>query len=251
MSRFSRIPGLRILERTIEYINRPAPLNEFRDYDEYWQVRAEDGLTERKLDRFVTIANLIEDGESVLDIGCGDGSFQTYLASSKARCPSLGLDVSEKAVELATARGIRAQVINPGLRLKDQVRIGWDVITLMEVIEHVVDAEELLRQVAELKPKRLFVKLPNVGCLKHRLRLMFGARFPITTIVYHMKEHVRFWTTKDFEQWSNVMGFSVKAVYGQFGRGDSIVQWCTRKYPALFAEQVIYELNPSHTESSD
>lgn len=251
MNRFSGIPGLRILERTIEYINRPAPLNEFRDYDEYWQVRAEDGLTERKLDRFVTIANLIEDGESVLDIGCGDCSFQTYLASRKTKCTSLGLDMSQKAIELATSRGISAQLINPGLRLKEQVRTGWDAITLMEVIEHIADAEDLMRQVAELKPRRLFVTLPNVGCIKHRLRLMFGARFPITAVYYHMKEHIRFWTVKDFEQWSEALGFSVKAVYGQFDHGDAIAEWCIRKHPSIFADRVIYELNPSHTESSD
>lgn len=56
MSLISKIPGLRILKRTYEYIHRPAPLQEFADYDAYRQSRVEDGRVERELDRFKVIA---------------------------------------------------------------------------------------------------------------------------------------------------------------------------------------------------
>lgn len=112
----------------------------------------------------------------------------------------------------------------------------------MEVIEHVADAEDLMRQVLELKPSRIFVTIPNVGCLKHRLRLMFGGRFPITATHYHMKEHIRFWTAKDFNQWAETLDIGVKSIHGQFDHGDKIVEWFVRKHPSMFADRVIYEL---------
>lgn len=244
MSLLSKIPGVRILTRTLEYANRPAPLKEFADYDAYWQSRAADGQVTRELDRFKIIASLITDGASVLDIGCGDCSFQQYLSRVKPACRSLGMDASSKAVRLGQAQGCNVQMIDPQIRLQDQIVGIWDVITLMEVIEHVPDSENLMRQVLELKPSRIFVTIPNVGCLKHRIRLMFGGRFPITTIIYHMKEHLRFWTTKDFKQWAATFDLEIHAIHGQFSHGDRLVEWVTRRYPALFASQVIYELRP-------
>lgn len=242
MNFISKIPGLRILARLYEYIHRSAPLEEFVDYDEYWMSRVDDGQVIKELDRFRVVSRLIHDGESVLDIGCGDCSFQRYLRTVSPNCQSLGVDTSLKAVTLAQGMGINAKQINKDSRLNEQIKRGWDVITLMEVIEHIPDAEELMRQVIELQPKRIFITIPNVGCLKHRLRLMFGGRFPITSIYYHMKEHVRFWTTKDFMQWAHSFGLIVENIYGQFDHGDKFVEWSVRKHPELFADRIIYEL---------
>lgn len=242
MSLTTKIPGLRIITRTLEYINRLAPLQEFADYDEYWETRADDGRVSRVLDRHKVIAGLIDDGASVLDIGCGDCAFQQHLLRARPGCKPLGLDTSTTAVQLAQAQGCNAQAIDPTMRLKDQVTDHWDVVTLMEVIEHVADAEDLMRQVLELKPSRIFVTIPNVGCLKHRLRLMLGGRFPITAIHYHMKEHIRFWTAKDFNQWAETLDIGVKSIHGQFDHGDKIVEWFVRKHPSMFADRVIYEL---------
>lgn len=113
---------------------------------------------------------------------------------------------------------------------------------MMEVIEHIVDAEDLMHQVMEMNPSRIFITIPNVGCIKHRLRLMFGGRFPITSIFYHMKEHVRFWTVKDFKQWSKAMGLHIISIHGQFDQGDKLVKFVVKKWPTLFADRVVYEL---------
>lgn len=249
MKVLKKIPILRIIlrwytyiVRWYEYIVRLAPLNEFKDYDEYWKSRHADGHGARILDRYKIIASLIADRASILDIGCGDCAFQQYLLNNKIFCKTLGIDISPNAVSLAQEKGFSAQLIDPNVRLKNQILDNWDVVTLMEVIEHIPDAEELMRQVLEMRPTQIFVTIPNVGCLKHRLRLMFGGRFPITTIIYHMKEHLRFWTVKDFEQWADTFDLEIYSIHGQFAHGDKIAEWFTRKYPALFAAQIIYEL---------
>lgn len=247
MSLYQKIPGVRILVRTFEYMNRAAPLKEFADYDEYWKERTSTEPAPRELDRFKTIARLVGRNEKVLDIGCGDGSFQRHLQQVHPSCQSLGVDTSSEAVSVAQKHGCTAQVLDTSKTLRNQIPGDWDVVTLMEVIEHVPDAENLMRQVLEFRPRRIFVTIPNVGCLKHRLRLMFGGRFPITTIVYHMKEHVRFWTAADFEEWAAVFNLEIHSIHGQFSRGDRFVEWATRRYPSLFSPQIIYELRPSTT----
>lgn len=239
----AKFPILRIFIRWYKYVVRPAPLEEFRDYDEYWESREKDGLVIRELDRFKTIARLIEDGSKVLDIGSGDCAFQRYIYKTKPNCITLGLDTSPKAVSVAKENGFNAQILNPDIPLKQQLSSSWDVITVMEVIEHIPDAEKLMREIIELKPSKIFITIPNVGCLKHRIRLMFGGRFPITSVYYHMKEHVRFWTVKDFEQWVDTFDLEITAIHGQFSYGDKLIELMTRRYPAFFAEGIIYQLS--------
>jgi hypothetical protein len=101
-----------------------------------------------------------------------------------------------------------------------------------------------MRQVLALQPKRVFVTIPNVGFLVHRLRLMFAGRFPITSIFYHMKEHLRFWTVKDFHQWARHLDMVVCSYHGQVDRPDKVVNWLSRGAPSLFADRVVYELEP-------
>lgn len=240
-----KIPLLRVAARVVKEMNRLAPLMEFANYNEYWRSRINDGRSDRFRERFAVVASLIHGGESVLDIGCGDGAFQKYLRKLKPSCRSLGVDMSSVAVEKLRSQGLDALHISPSdkpYKLPDKIGGEWDIVTMMEVIEHVVEAEDLMRQVMALRPSRIFVTIPNVGCLKHRLRLMFGGRFPVTTILYHMKEHVRFWTVKDFQQWTDTLGLDIRSVHGQFDRGDRIVRWFVKKWPALFASQVVYEL---------
>lgn len=239
----AKFPVLRIFLRWYEYIVRPAPLDEFKDYDAYWESREKQGLVIRELDRFRTIARLIDDGSKVLDIGSGDCAFQHYIHKIKPDCLTLGLDTSPKAVSFANENGFNAQVLNLDIPLKQQLNSSWDVVTVMEVIEHIPDAEVLMREIIDLKPNKIFITIPNVGCLKHRTRLMLGGRFPITSIYYHMKEHVRFWTVKDFEQWAETFDLEITGIHGQFYYGDRFKEFLTRKYPALFAEGVIYELS--------
>lgn len=242
MQWIKKFPIIRIFIRWLEYITRQAPLNDFENYDEYWAFRKEQGLTTRELDRFKIIASKLNGTETILDIGCGDCSFQSYLKKVKPECKTLGLDFSEQAVEFGTSLGHCVQHINENERLQTKIDTTWEVITLMEIIEHVSDAEDLIKQVITLNPKKIFITIPNVGCSRHRLRLMFGGRFPITSIYYHMKEHVRFWTVKDFLQWADYLNLEVVSVSGQFDQGDKYVEFMARKFPSLCADRVVYEL---------
>lgn len=241
----ARIPVLRALRRYWREIFGPAPYNDFADYDDYWKARIRDDRRAGVLDRHVWIAQKVAEGESVLDIGCGDGAFLRYLRGQRPASRVAGADIAPTAVGEIRKLGIECFEISPERPLVEQVSSDWDVIVLMEVVEHVHDAEGLMRQVMELKPSRIFVTLPNVGFLTHRVRLAFAGRFPVTSIFYHMKEHIRFWTVKDFHQWAAYLGLEVATYRGQLQRPDPIVRLLVRLWPSLFAGLMIYELKPS------
>ena len=76
------------------------------NYDGYWQSRSRHYLQPRHL----IIARHLVPGESVLDVGCGDGAMLEYFIKEK-HVQGFGIDISPVAVERARARGL-------GLRYK-------------------------------------------------------------------------------------------------------------------------------------
>lgn len=244
MNPVQKIPVARALYRYWQQLTRPSPLQEFANYDAYWNARLHEGKHADMLDRYRIVSRLVPDGASVLDVGCGDGAFLKFMHDSRPKCRLLGADISRTAISALENAGLAGQRIDPAQPLEHQLDGHWEYVVLMEVIEHVVDAEGLVRQVMSLHPTRIIITIPNVGFLIHRLRLMFVGRFPVTNIIYHMKEHVRFWTVKDFYQWADALGLRVCSHYGQVDRKDKLVQWLGREIPSLFAGQMVYELVP-------
>jgi methionine biosynthesis protein MetW len=234
------IPGVDFLILAYREIRRPAPLEEFADYDEYWHQRSTEGLRNlpHVMLRYDYVTERIPDGARVLDVGCGDGGFLAYLKKHRPRCEVVGADVSERSIQMLREQNLEGVLLDRSRSLREQIDRSFDFVVLMEVLEHIVDAESLMRQVCEFKPRRIFVSVPNMGFIFNRLRLMFGGRMPITVVVYHMREHVRFWTLKDFYQWAEVMGLEVTHVIGQHGYIPALV----RHFPALFARAVVIEL---------
>jgi methionine biosynthesis protein MetW len=235
---------IRVMAAGWNAIFRPMPLVEFDDYDAYWERRQKEGRIDRILHRHLIVADRIcaTPSSKVLDIGCGDGAFLRYLRQREATLSCAGAELSEKAVLHLRESGITGFVLDPNKSLREQIHGQFDDIVLMEVIEHIPDAEKFMRQVLQLGPKRLFITIPNCGYIIHRLRLALGGRFPITAIMYHMKEHVRFWTVRDFHEWSVSLGLQVTNYTGQENVENPLVKCAVRVWPSLFAGQIIYEL---------
>lgn len=237
---------VRFVRLVLGKLNGPAPLNAYPDYDEYWEKRKAEGRAPRLLYRYQKIAEFLPPSARILDIGCGDGAFGAHLAIARPDCQYLGLDISRVSVEQASGRGVPCQVIEPNRPLREQVAGEFDCVSMMEVLEHVHDAEELFAQALAFEPLRVFVTIPNVGSLLHRVRFAVFGRFPVTTIIYHMKEHIRFWTFKDFRQWVGTFNLRITGFYGQTGVGHGILDALALRFPKLFALQVIYVLEPAN-----
>ncbi|NQU39060.1 MAG: methyltransferase domain-containing protein [Lentisphaerae bacterium] len=210
----------------------PMPLEAFDDYNDYWNKRPDPPL----LHRYKQVAAALPEHGRVLDIGCGDGTFLAYLHSVKPQLDLYGLDISEVAIARLEARGMHGDVCDLTAEAPPP-DLQADHVVMMEVLEHVVEAETLIRAVGRIGAERLYVTLPNMGHIEHRLRLALGGKTPVTAIVYHIKEHVRFWTVSDFKYWADQMGYRVVRCRGQNG---TLFLW--RLWPSLFAMQMTYIL---------
>lgn len=201
------------------------------DYDDYWRIRGDHQVVAR----FPIIARHLSRGETLLDIGCGEGTGIAYLIE-RAGVIGTGIDISSIAVEMALSKGVNAHVAD--VMAPDFAPDGtYDTILISEVLEHIAEPERVVTRVRDHVGKRLILTFPNIAYLPHRLRLMFGS-FPVQW-GWHPGEHLRFWSLSDFTWWLDQLGYEVVSVRASNGiRGASTIS------PGLFGNQIVVVAQP-------
>lgn len=232
------------MKKYLRGITQAIPLEkDFSDYDEYWSNRGFDAAHEPLLARARVISKYIEPNATILDIGCGNGTFLKYIRDNNQPKHIVGIDISSKSVEHVKSLGVDAYQIDiTSSQLKDFLEgKTFDYIVIAELLEHIQNAEDIVLAIKGHVKKNVFITIPNTGYFEHRLRLLFG-KFPVVMIQQHIKEHIRFWTVNDFKYWSNFLGFTVEEVIGYKGFSIKPLQFLHRKFPSFFARQVIYRV---------
>ncbi|MDO8774670.1 MAG: bifunctional 2-polyprenyl-6-hydroxyphenol methylase/3-demethylubiquinol 3-O-methyltransferase UbiG [Burkholderiaceae bacterium] len=93
-------------------------------------------------------------GQQILDVGCGGGILADAMARSGARVT--GIDLAAKALRVAQLHALEAQTPNVQYRevsveaLAAQQPGSFDVVTCMEMLEHVPDPASVVRACAAL-----------------------------------------------------------------------------------------------------
>ncbi len=135
----------------------PAELAKFSELAHRWwdmdsEFRPLHRINPLRLDWIQSMAALA--GKQVLDIGCGGG----ILADSMARrgAQVLGIDLSTKALKVAQLHAMEAQTPNIRYRevsaeaLVSEAPGSFDVVTCMEMLEHVPDPASVVAACAQL-----------------------------------------------------------------------------------------------------
>jgi 2-polyprenyl-6-hydroxyphenyl methylase/3-demethylubiquinone-9 3-methyltransferase len=93
-------------------------------------------------------------GKRVLDVGCGGGILSDAMARAGANV--LGIDMSAKALGVAQLHALEVQTQNIAFReitaedLADEQPGQFDVVTCMEMLEHVPDPASVVKACAKL-----------------------------------------------------------------------------------------------------
>ena len=199
-------------------------------YDFYWATRKPGMVFERHR----RIVDFIDDGDSVIDLACGEG---TLLQQIKQRLPKSdirGVDVSQTAIDYCAERGLdvsKGNIDDPAFTLEGK----HDHIVISEALEHIVNPEDLLRKLKGNYNKSIIVTIPNTGYFMHRLSLLLGT-FPVQWI-HHPAEHLRFWTLSDFKHTLKTLGYERHKLHSIKGVG-----FLERIWPSMFSAQTLYIL---------
>jgi methionine biosynthesis protein MetW len=204
------------------------------DYDAYWRDKRKgdlNQLSDFQRHRAEVVCGLIDDGATVLDVGCGNGAILNYLRDRKG-IRGIGVDVSRLALDHVRNQGFEVVYADFSNQAVVESLPGTDYVLALEVIEHLSNAEAIVAALVQKANKTLILSIPNSGYFMHRLRLLLG-RFPVQWRL-HPGEHLRFWTLPDARWWVKAMGLHLLEFVPYEG-----VPVLNRLFPSWFAAGLV------------
>lgn len=157
------------------------------------------------------IAEMIEPGTRVLDIGCGDGALLDYLAHEK-RVDARGIEISQAGVNACVAQGLSVVQGNADTDLKDYPTGGFDYAILSQTLQATWDPKAVVGELVRIA-RRAIVSFPNFGVWHVRLRLLVSGRMPVTdtlSAAWYETPNIHLCTIDDFVGLCDTLGVTIE-----------------------------------------
>jgi methionine biosynthesis protein MetW len=132
--------------------------------------------------RVEAAANILHPGQRLLDVGCGDGILGMLVRNRFEEI--YGVDISDKAIEVAQRRGIKAYKVNLNVEALPFEDNYFDSITCLATLQLIYDMNTMLREFNRvLKPDgELVLTVPNMRAYWRIFKLVVLGYFPRTSL---------------------------------------------------------------------
>jgi 2-polyprenyl-6-hydroxyphenyl methylase/3-demethylubiquinone-9 3-methyltransferase len=200
----------------------PAELAKFSDLAHRWwdpesEFRPLHQINPLRLDWIAKLVSL--SGTHALDVGCGGGILSDAMARRGAQVT--GIDLSTKALKVAQLHALEAQTVGVQSReisaedMAVQQPASFDVVTCMEMLEHVPDPASVVRACATLvKPGGwVFFSTLNRNP-KSFLFAIVGAEYILNLLPKGTHEFAKFIRPSELAQASRLAGLDLHSQRG-------------------------------------
>lgn len=158
-------------------------------------------VTEFLLERrdYAMIAEIVEPGSRVLDLGCGGGELLAWLRENK-RVDARGVEISGEKVQKAIARGVSVYQGDIDQGLADYPDAAFDFVILSQTLQEMRYPLRVLTQMLRVG-RRAIVSFPNFGHWSVRMAHLFSGRAPRTELFpydWYDSPNLHFLTVEDF-----------------------------------------------------
>jgi len=165
------------------------------------------------IDRIATLA-----GKSALDVGCGCGILTEAMARRGARVK--GIDLSDKALKVAqlhlheSALAVEYEAVSAE-DLAARSPAAYDIVTCMELLEHVPDPASTVRACAGLARKggRVFFSTINRN-LKSYAFAVIGAEYVLKLLPKGTHDYMKFIKPSELAGHCRAAGLEVREIIG-------------------------------------
>lgn len=160
------------------------------------------------------------EGKTVLDVGCGGGILSESMAQLGASSV-LGIDMAEKSLAIAQTHAEQQNVANLNYRcisvedLAAEMPHQFDVVTCMEMLEHVPDPASIIRACAKLvKPNGMVFFSTINRNPKSYVHAIFGAEYLLQLVPKGTHDWQKFITPAELARMARLANLDVIGTQG-------------------------------------
>lgn len=199
----------------------PAEVAKFRTLAARWwdpdsELKTLHDINPLRIDYIDTRARLA--GKRVLDVGCGGGILAEAMAQHGAVVT--GIDMAEDALNVAKLHLLESGVQvdyrhGTAEQFAAQHPAAFDVVTCMELLEHVPDPSSVVRACAALVKPGGHVFLSTLNRTpKAYLLAVIGAEYVLNMLPRGTHDYARFIRPSEIEAWARHAGLTVTELTG-------------------------------------
>jgi methionine biosynthesis protein MetW len=183
------------------------------------------------------IMNWIEQGTSVLDLGCGDGELLARLIEEK-KVHAQGIEISEQSIHHCIARGLSVFQEDIDTGLAEYADESFDYVVLNQTFQQVKKPDFVLKEALRVG-KKTIVGFPNFVYYKARFQLFFRGKVPVTPSLpyeWYDTPNLHFLSIADFKDYCKKSKIIIKR--SEFIAKNKKI----RLFPNLLAETGLFLL---------
>src|SRR6516225_1933965 len=155
----------------------------------------------------VLVAQMVDYGAKVLDVGCGDGELLRLLSETRG-VDGRGIELSREGVNECVAKGLAVIQGDADTDLGDYPDDAFDYVILSQTLQATRHPRIVLEHMLRIG-RHGIVSFPNFGHWGIRLQLLLGGHMPRTDNLPYAwwdSPNIHFCTIKNFRQLCHVVG---------------------------------------------
>jgi methionine biosynthesis protein MetW len=192
------------------------------------------------------IAEMVDPGARVLDIGCGDGALLAYLVRHKS-VDDRGMELSQSGVNACVGHGLSVIQGDADRDLEAYPTGAFDVVVLSQTLQATRQPRKVLETLVRIG-RRAIVSFPNFGFWRIRLHLLVRGRMPLShllTYPWYETPNIHLCTIRDFVAMCDEIGVRVERSVTLDRHGQPYSLDPRGSLANLLAEQGIFVLSGS------
>ena len=157
------------------------------------------------------VAEMIEPGARVLDVGCGEGELLAHLTRAKG-VDGRGIEISQSGVNACVRHGLSAIQGDADRDLADYPSDAFDYAVLSQTLQATRNPRQVIEHLVRIG-RRAIVSFPNFGHWRIRLSLVTAGRMPLTPALAHPwyeTPNIHLCTIRDFVAMCDEIGVRVE-----------------------------------------
>lgn len=189
------------------------------------------------------ITELIEEGSSVLDLGCGDGTLLRNLIDKK-KVKGKGIEINQDNVIQSIQKGLSIIQGDIDEGLKDFSDKEWDYVVLNQTLQSTEKPDYVIDEMLRVG-KKVVVSFPNFGYWRVRLYLLFNGKMPKSKMLpfeWFDTPNIHLLTINDFFEFCKKRNIKIlQSIYTT--RAKKLRCNVKKLFANIFAEEVIFVIN--------